>query len=109
MEDITVSCAVSFATEADFKSYCTNSPTIGYKKSNWKIFNQFVANFKYLGIFGNANVDYTQDWTSVLYDNMDQLTQPNTGTFDSDTNTCTTVTSLEVEIITSKVGFEDNP
>jgi len=58
-EDITVSCAVSFDNQADFDNYCKNSAALGYKKSQWKIFNQFIENFKFLGIFGNANVNYT--------------------------------------------------
>lgn len=73
MEDIVVSCAVSFDTQADFETYCTNNASLGYKKGQWKIFNQFIENFKYLGIFGNANVDYTQDWTQVLFGNLEGL------------------------------------
>jgi len=41
---------------------------------------------------------------------MSGLTQADSGgSLNSTTSSCLSVTSIEVEIITSKVGFEDNP
>lgn len=59
--DITVSCTVSFASIADFKTYCETSPTKDYK-----IFSQFLNDFDYLSIFGNPSVSNLKDWVTVI-------------------------------------------
>lgn len=71
--------------------------------SKYAIFDQFVTNFKYISIFGNPDPNYDQDWRTVIFEDLDQ-----TGTFNSEKKTCSVYNSLDIEVLTSQVGFMDN-
>ena len=73
-----------------------------------KIFDQFLNDFQYLGIFGNAATNHGQDWTKTLglEDAAKKVTEP--GSFNDFKKSCKNfASSLEVEILTSQVGSED--
>ena len=51
---MTVSCSKKVASPDEFKSECESTTA----RTDLKIFDQFLNNFKYLGIFGNAQTNY---------------------------------------------------
>ena len=48
---------------------------MGYSKSDLQIFSQVIQDFLTVGIFGNADTAYTADWSSVLFDNIQGITE----------------------------------
>jgi len=56
-------------------------------------------------------VDKTKDWVKVLKQDLENITSPTTakGTFDGKRKSCVSTTSIEIEILTSEVGFADSP
>ena len=101
-DKLTVSCAVEVADADDFKTLCESTTA---RKDLW-IFYQFINSFHFLGIFGNAQINYEQDWVQTVRNSTDNLEVA--GVYDETKKSCKQFTSsLEVEILTSKVGFED--
>lgn len=89
----------------EFKTECERTDAY----LNLKIFDQFMSNFHYLGIFGNANPEYKQDWVKVVFSDAEKEKLSEKGVYDEFTETCTKITSsLEVEILTSKLGYQDH-
>ena len=99
-ENYTTSCYLSSVTTdfATFSSFCT-----GLDLSSYEIFDN-LNDFAYVGKFGNANVNYIQDWVTV--ESVD-LTYSN-NTVNDTLQFCSLVTDVEVQILYSKVGFPDN-
>lgn len=99
-QNMTVSCYLQATanTEAAFQTLC-NAPAL----ADQAIFGQ-LENFKRIGRYGNANVNFPKDWVTVL----DQDLNYGTSTYDTTSQTCTLITEVDVQILTSKVGFPDN-
>ena len=76
---------------------------LGRMASKYAIFDQFVTNFKYISIFGNPDPDYDQDWRTVIFEDLDL-----TGTYDATKKACSVHNSLDIEVLTSQVGFMNN-
>ena len=99
---LTVSCDIAATTEADFKNICASTTA----RTDLEIFAQFLDRFKYLGIFGNAQPGYGGDWVETVFSATEDLTEA--GDYDVAKKTCKNfAASLEVEILTSQVGFKD--
>lgn len=90
------SCHVTLETLSDFKTFCQSETEL----ASYEIFNQFLERFKFLAIFGNPNVDYAGDWIpTVVTEAADAVNTA--GQFNEARSSCTLVTALEVEIMTS--------
>jgi hypothetical protein len=63
--------------------------------------NQFLEDWKYIGIFGNANIAMKQDWIEILRTKVETVS----GVFDSERSLCLKTDSLQIEILYSTVGF----
>ena len=57
-----------------------------------------------MGIFGNPNVDYTGDWISTIAEEADKQIKT-AGEQNTARNSCKFVSALEVEVLTSLVGY----
>lgn len=74
------------------------------------IFTQFFSNLQYIGILGNANLNYQDDWLQPLNENTDGLLNANTDfVWDDETKTCTHIAGLELQIMYSKLGYVEKP
>lgn len=58
---------------------------------------QFIDEFKYVGIFGNANIAKTQDWLKVITSEVNTVS----GVYDSTRQSCLKKDSLQIEILYS--------
>jgi hypothetical protein len=56
--------------------------------------------------FGNPNINFNGDWLATIVDNVNSVT--NIGVLDATRQSCKLVAALEVEILTSQVGYVDN-
>lgn len=86
-----------------FKDYCNSALEL-------EMFDQFIERFNYMAIFGNPNVFYGKDWLKVIKTNI--LSLQTGGRYDTDStqsfNECRFTGSMEVEILTSKMGSSKN-
>lgn len=82
----------------DFETLC-NLTTRG----NLDIFNK-LTNFQRVGRYGNANVNYPSDWLTVIEQDLDYATS----VYNSTAQTCTLLTEVSVEFLTSKRGAPEN-
>lgn len=59
---------------------------------------QILNRMTELGVFGNANPNYVQDWQAILAENIDGISNPNAtnSIWDADTSACTHVAGLEL-------------
>ena len=64
-----------------------------------------------VGIFGNAAINYDNDWLQVLSENLEGITSPSTNNsaWDEDSLSCTHITGIEITIIHSKLGYIEKP
>ena len=85
-EDLILSCTQEFDL-AEFEAYCTST-----EKGQIKLFYDLLNNFKYLGMFGNANPSYEGDWKEVLFENVDF--ENDVGSWNSEHNICTSLIGL---------------
>jgi len=84
---------------AAFKAYCEKDI------SQLRIIQQFMEKFNNLGIWGNVDVNNANDFIKVIKpDNVFK-----TGVYDADNKKCTINASVEVEILTSKLGATQDP
>jgi hypothetical protein len=60
-----------------------------------------------IGTFGNANANNSQDWVPVI--DLTESTDFFKGVFNSDNNSCTLKSSLQLEVVTSIAGFQYSP
>jgi hypothetical protein len=98
-QNMTVSCYMEATanTEAAFQTLC------GTDISSFTIFSQ-LNSLTRIGRYGNADVNYPKDWITVLDVDMTLAA----GTYDSTAQSCKIITEIDVQILTSKVGFPDN-
>ena len=110
-QNLVVSCKISL-TLSELQQYCVQNSS-NYeitKKYDLKIFNQLLTNFTFLGIFGNADPEYTDDWIPVLKENLHGITIPSSGYFwDAESKTCNNMVGIQVRILASELGFVQNP
>jgi len=60
-----------------------------------------------VAVFGNPNVDFTRDWIpTIVADASNAIKKP--GSVDNILKSCTLVSALEVEVLTSEVGYVEN-
>ena len=101
---MTVSCGVEMTTIDEFKAECESETA----RTDLKIFDQFLSNFKDLGIFGNAQTDHERDWVQTLGLEYAIGNLTEAGNYNEHKKSCQKFSSsLNVEILTSQVGFED--
>lgn len=64
-----------------------------------------------MGIFGNADINLKYDWIKVLNEQASTGVGGKTkgGTYDAARRICNKHDSLQVEILYSHVGYEDDP
>lgn len=98
--DILLSCQVGFADVTAFETYCNSGDLLDFS-----LIKQFIDEFKYVGIFGNANIANKQDWIQVITSEVDTVS----GVFDSTNDSCLKKDSLQIEVLHSQVGFKDDP
>ena len=97
------SCHVTIGTLTEFQAFCESAT----ERASKEIFAQFLERFKFVAIFGNPSVDYTEDWVETISaDAAAAVSKP--GVYDESRQSCTLTTALEVEIMTSQVGYIDN-
>ena len=72
-----------------------------------EIFDQFLSRFLYLAIFGNPNINYEGDWIATILEDAKTKLQE-AGTKDDARQSCTLYAALEIEVLTSQVGYLDN-
>ena len=95
------SCTVPLATLPDFEAFCLSTTARAEKE----IFAQFLDRFQFVSIFGNPNINFSKDWVATIREEAtDKLKEA--GTMDG--NACTIYAGLEIEILTSQVGFRDH-
>jgi len=76
------------------------------KRNELKIFSQFINDFEYLGIYGNAQTKHSEDWLGTIFVDEEKLSEA--GEYDSFKKSCKNfASSFEIEILTSKVGLID--
>lgn len=97
----TMSCSVSFKSEADFRSYCEKGDA-----AKLKIFAQ-LGSINKIGVFGNASPAYNDDWLTVI--NQSSQAGYFVGTYDAGKKSCTLNSSAQLEIVTSVTGFQLRP
>lgn len=99
-QNMTVNCYIQATdnTVATFQTLC-NSPNL----NSYAIFNS-LSQITRIGQFGNANVNYQKDWVTVIEQDLNY----GTTSYDSTKQSCTLITAVDVQILTSKVGFPDN-
>ena len=97
------SCSENFDSFASLVSFCESTTA----RADLEIFAQFLDRFKYVAIFGNPNINFKGDWiTTILEDATTAI--KTAGTVDNARKTCALTSALEIEIITSKVGYVDH-
>lgn len=95
---MTVSCSVEFDAYADFQTFCEDAST---QLNALDIFSD-LANFDVVATFGNPNVNYILDWSDIVND------ASFSGTFFSFNTSCTLMTDINLEVLTSYAGFDQN-
>jgi hypothetical protein len=75
------------------------------------MFTQIMNRFQQIGQWGSSQLNFENDWVTPLSENVDQFSSTPTtnGVWTADTNTCTHVADLELQILYSKIGFFDRP
>eukprot|EP00347_Sterkiella_histriomuscorum_P008496 403344876 len=110
-QDVATSCQVQL-TQAQLKSYCQKSyGSLTFAKPTLQIFDQFLTQTTQIGIFGNANIVYSGDWVRIIQDEIHGFLSDSTDdqSFDDTTQTCHLQAGLELNILTSKLGFLEDP
>ncbi|CDW81539.1 UNKNOWN [Stylonychia lemnae] len=110
-QDLSLSCKVNL-NAAQLKSYCQKDySTLSFQKPNLKIFSQLLSEVKSIGVFGSANPAYQGDWKSIVYDDLSgfQSDITNDQQYDETMSTCNLMAGLEFEVLTSKLGFLEDP
>jgi hypothetical protein len=86
LDDVLLSCKTEqFASLSAFESYCTDGD-IG----ELQMIKQFIDEWQYLGIFGNADIAMKQDWIKVLRD----IESTAAGDYDAERSLCLKTDSL---------------
>lgn len=99
-QNMTVNCYLQATanTAAAFQTLC-NSPAL----TTYAIFDKLTSMTR-IGRYGNANVNYPSDWVTVIEQDLNY----GTTTYDSTAQSCTLITEVDVQMLTSNVGFPDN-
>jgi hypothetical protein len=97
-QNLTSQCYVQGTdnTAAEFEAACTSVT------STLAIFGH-LDSFARVGRYGNANYHYPSDWLTPI--NQDMTIS---GVFNSTDQSCTYTSAVQVQILTSKVGFPNN-
>lgn len=95
-----IACSIGF-TLAELQAYCEGTHT--FKQTDLEIFKQFYDKFNYVSKFGKASQYLKDDWIKVFYPDDSKA-----GIWNSDTKTCTGVVGLNLNILTSLIGFESS-
>lgn len=88
---------------ANFEAFC-NSETA---RTELEIFAQFIERFQFIAIFGNPNLNAKGDWIQTIYSEAETALKA-AGAYDADRKSCKMNAALDVEIITSRVGYQDH-
>ena len=103
-DKLTLSCSVTVNTLEEFKELCNDTE----KRQKLRIFDQFLSNFKYLGIFGNPAPHKNGDWAETEFEASTE-NFGRAGNYEELKNSCKNFTSsLEVEIFHSYVGSPES-
>ena len=94
------SCFVQFETYDEFKAFCESVD----ERANKEIFAQFLDRFKFISIFGNPNLNLKDDWLGTIFDDAASILKT-AGTANDSNQSCEMATALDIEIMTSKVGY----
>lgn len=99
-QNMTVNCYIQ-ATDNTVATFQTlwSSPNL----NSYAIFNS-LSQITRVGQFGNANVNYPKDWVTVIEQDLNY----GTTSYDSTKQSCTLITEVDFQVLTSKVGFPDN-
>jgi len=76
------------------------------ERASLEIFSQFRDSFKFVAAFGNPNINFSGDWLATIVDETNSVTKA--GTTDASRQSCKLVSALEVEILTSQLGYIDS-
>ena len=85
---------------ANFEAFC-NSETA---RTELEIFAQFLERFQFIAIFGNPNLNAKGDWIKTIYSEAETALKT-AGEYDAARKSCKMNAALDVEIITSRVGY----
>lgn len=91
------SCSMNYNPD-EFNQFCSSQ--------GWKNFILFkmVSDIQYIGIFGNANYTYLQDWLRVQNDiDLDNFS------LNSTTTSCYFPSNIKLDIVYAKAGSIENP
>ena len=76
-------------------------------RTELEIFAQFIERFQFIAIFGNPSINFNDDWIKAIYTDAEAALKK-AGTYDADRKSCKLNAALDVEIITSRVGYQDH-
>ena len=87
----------------NFEAFCKSET----ERVELEIFAQFLDRFQYVSIFGNPNISFNNDWKKpIIAEAAEGLKKA--GTYDAERKACKLTAGLDVEIITSRVGYFDH-
>lgn len=88
--------------KAEFESYCSSS-----NLENIIMFNNIIDNLGYVGIFGNANPHFKNDWIKVVQDpSIESKSASLSGVSNS---ICTLTGALRLDFFMADYGTTKNP
>jgi hypothetical protein len=102
LQDTILSCksTQTFASVSDFQTFCENGDI-----RDVGVISRLLNDYKYVGVFGNADPEYKGDWDQVITSAVDTVK----GTFDAERQICTKNNNLQIEILVSQIGSFNNP
>lgn len=56
------SCSVPLTTLSDFEAFCKSTTA----RTEKEIFAQFIDRFQFVSIFGNPNINFSEDWVATI-------------------------------------------
>lgn len=99
-QNFTTSCTLTAAANnaSDFQTLCDSTDL-----TSLYIYGH-LADVTRIGKFKNSNVNYPLDWITINETDLNYGTK----TYNSTKQSCKLISEVEVQILTSKVGFADN-
>lgn len=87
----------------EFQAFCESETG----RVDREIFAQFIDRFQFIAIFGNPSMDLKDDWIATISTEAAKALKT-AGKYDAERKSCVFNAALDIEILTSRVGYQDH-
>ena len=99
-KNLNLECSIAVIDAVDYQNYCQNKTW-----TNLEMFNLDEMIKGYIGILGNSDPQYSNDWVKIINDNYDETTSE----WDNVTNSCTFPNEIILTVLFGKASSEEDP